>query len=460
MEPAATEQRWGHRYAFLLAATASAVGLGNIWKFPYVLGENGGGAFLLVYLAAIAAIGVPVMMAEVMIGRRGRHSPGYAARRVARETGAREAWQVVGWLGLASAFLIMSFYVVIAGWSLAYIGKAASGQFAGADAEQVGAIFASMTANPGEMILWTSVAVIGAFVIVGFGLRRGLERGVRILMPLLLLLLVVTTLISLAVGDPSTAFAFMFRPDFSALDMGAVLIAIGQAFFTLTLAAGVLMMFGAYLPSDSSIARTAVGVALADTLIAIIAGIAIFPVVFGFGLDPAEGPGLMFQTLPLSLSAVPAGVVLATLFFVMLSVAGFSTMITNVQAFVHLLEERLHLNRWVAASGCGAAIWLLSLATVFSFTGAGWAQLEWSILGREVTTVFELVEHLSINVLLPLGGLLIAVFVGWVIKPDISREEIATGPVAYHVWRLFLRYVAPLAIALVFLQLTGLLPGA
>ena len=459
-DTAATTERWGHRSAFFLAATASAVGLGNIWKFPYVLGENGGGAFLVLYLAAIAVIGIPIMMAEVMIGRRGRRSPGYAARSVARETGAHEAWQVVGWLGMFAAFLIMGFYSVIAGWSLAYVGKAASGTFVDADAGQVTAVFQALTGNPVEMITWTTIALLGAFVVVAYGLRRGLERGVRILMPALLVLLLVTAGSALWVGDTGAALHFMLTPDFSAIGMNTVLVAIGQAFFTLTLAAGVLMMFGAYLAPDASIARTAVGVALADTVIALIAGLAIFPVVFGFGLDPAEGPGLMFQSLPLALSAVPAGAILATLFFVMLSVAGFSTMITNVQALVHLLEERLHIRRWIAALGSGAAIWALSLVTVFSFSGATWTQVELSLLGRDLPTLFDVLEHVSVNLLLPLGGLLIAIFTGWIIKPRITREELAMGPVAFHLWRLFLRYVAPLAILLVFLQLSGFTPLA
>ncbi|WP_018872873.1 sodium-dependent transporter [Thioalkalivibrio sp. ALJ16] len=455
MHIAATAQRWSHAYAFFLAATASAVGLGNVWKFPYILGQNGGGAFLAVYLSCIALIGIPIMMAEVMIGRHGRRSPGYAARAVARESGAHDLWQLVGWLGLLAAFLILGFYVVITGWAFAYVQKAASGAFAGAGGDTVAALFAGLTGSPGEMLAWSTLVVVLAFAIVALGLRRGLERWLHLLMPLLLVLLLLAVVSGLWIGDAARAVDFMFRPDFSALTAQGVLIAVGHAFFTMTLAAGVLMMFGAYLPQETSIARTAIGVALADTAVALIAGLAIFPVVFGFDMDPAEGPGLMFQTLPLALAAAPAGVMLTTLFFATLSLAAFSSVMTSVQAFVHLFHERLHTSRMLAALVCGGAIWLLSLATVFSFSGAAWTRLDITLAGRELPTLYHAFEHTAINLLLPVGGLLIATFVGWVVPARISREELALAPAGFRLWRFLLRYAAPGALGLLLLQLVG-----
>ena len=457
MDITATAQRWSHGYAFFLAATASAVGLGNVWKFPYILGQNGGGAFLLVYLGCIILIGIPIMMAEVMIGRRGRRSPGYAAREVARESGAHDIWQLVGWLGLLAAFMIMSFYVVITGWAFSYVHKAATGAFAGADGGQVAGVFAAMTASPAEMLAWSTLAVTLAFAIVALGLRQGLERGLHVLMPVLLGLLLTVLASAWWIGEPRQALDFLLRPDFSALTAHGMLIAVGHAFFTMTLAAGVLMMFGAYLPRETSIARTAIGVALADTAVALIAGMAIFPIVFGFGLDPAEGPGLMFQTVPLALAAVPAGVVLTTLFFATLSLAAFSTMITNARAFVHLFHERLHASRIRAALACGGAVWLLSLASVFSFSGAAWTRLDITVLGRDLPTLYHVIEHIAINLLLPVGGLLIAVFAGWVVKDRVSREEIGLPPVAFAIWRFVLRYVAPIGLGLLLLNLAGVL---
>lgn len=451
----ATPHRWTHAYAFFLAATASAVGLGNVWKFPYILGQNGGGAFLVIYLASIALIGIPIMMAEVMIGRRGRRSPGYAAREVARASGAHDAWQLAGWIGMLSAFLIVSFYVVIAGWALSYTHKAASGMFAGADAERVEQIFSAMTASPGEMLFWTLLTLAAAFAVVGFGLRRGLERGVHILMPVLLFLLLAAMASALWTGDAATALAFMFHMDFGALTAQGAQIAIGHAFYTMTLASGVLMMFGAYLPRQTSIARTAIGVALADTAIALIAGLAIFPIVFDHGLDPAEGPGLMFLTLPLALAAAPAGIALATLFFASLSIAAFSTIITSVQAFVHLLHERLHMPNGLAALVCGMAVWIFSLATVFSFSGASWARVDLVLMGREIPTLYHALEHLAINILLPLGGMLIAIFAGWVVPAAITRVELATSAAGFRLWRILLRYVAPLGIGGILLHTAG-----
>ncbi|AKJ94760.1 transporter [Thioalkalivibrio versutus] len=451
----ATAQRWSHGYAFFLAATASAVGLGNVWKFPYILGQNGGGAFLAVYLGCIVLIGIPIMMAEVMIGRRGRRSPGYAAREVARESGAHDLWQLVGWLGLFSAFLIMSFYVVITGWAFSYVHKAATGAFVGADGDQVAGVFAAMTASPAEMLAWSTLAVTLAFGIVALGLRQGLERWLHVLMPVLLVLLLTALASAWWIGDVRQALDFLLRPDFSALTSHGVLIAVGHAFFTMTLASGVLMMFGAYLPQHTSIGRTAIGVALADTAVALIAGLAIFPIVFGFGLDPAEGPGLMFQTLPLALAAVPAGVLLTTLFFATLSLAAFSTMITNVQAFVHLFHERLHASRVLAVLVCGGAVWLLSLASVFSFSGAAWTRLDITLLGREIPTVYHAIEHVAINLMLPLGGLLIAVFAGWVVHTRVARDELALAPFAFTIWRLVLRYVAPIGLGALLLNLAG-----
>lgn len=456
MDIVATRQRWTHGYAFVLAATASAVGLGNIWKFPYILGQNGGGAFLTIYLLTIALIGIPIMMAEVMIGRRGRRSPGYAALAVAREAHVRDAWQMVGWVGVIALFVIMSFYAVVSGWVFSYVPRAASGAFVGVDASGAIATFEGVQSSLSGMLLWTTLAITATFAIVALGLRNGLERGVALVMPLLFMLLLVAMIGGLWVGDVEQALDFMFRPDFAALDRHSLLIAVGHAFFTMTLAAGVLMMFGAYLPQQVSIAGTAVGVAIADTIVALMAGVAIFPVVFAYGLNPGSGPGLMFEALPLALSAIPAGVVLTTLFFATLALAAFSTMIANVQVFVHLLHEHFGISNLQAALASALAIWGFSLITVFSFSGADWAQIDWVILGRELPTLYHLLEHTAINILLPVSGLLIALFAGWILPTTITRDELGHPMAAFHIWRLILRYIAPVALLTLFWQLSTL----
>ncbi len=456
MDITATRIRWRHGYAFVLAATASAVGLGNIWKFPYILGQNGGGAFLLIYLGCIALIGIPVMMAEVMIGRRGRRSPGYAALAVARESHAHDTWTLVGWIGILALFLIMTFYVVVAGWVFAYIPLAASGAFASASPDDVSATFQAITTSGSGMLFWTTLAILATSAVVALGLRRGLERWAGWLMPILFLLLLVAMGSAMIMGDVSQALGFMFYPDFSALDGHSILIAVGHAFFTMTLASGVLMMFGAYLPQQTSIAGTAIGVATADTLIALIAGLAIFPIVFAYGLNPAAGPGLMFEALPLALSAIPAGVLLATVFFVVLGIGVFSTMIANVQVFVHLLRERFGMHPAGAAMISGLAIWGLSLITIASFTDAEWAQIERTLLGRELPTLYHLIEHASINILLPMSGLLIALFAGWVVPNQIAASEMGQWRITYSLWRTILRYLAPAALLGLFWQLSDL----
>ena len=284
--------RWSSRLSFVLASAAAAVGLGNIWKFPYVMGENGGGAFVLVYLLCIAFIGLPIMMAEVVIGRRGRHSPGYAAKAVAEESERSSGWQVAGWLGMLTGYLVLSFYAVIAGWGLAYVVKAAQGAFTGASPDQIAASFGDLLASPGQLTLWHTLIIAATVIVVGNGVNKGLERSVRFLLPAMILLLVGIAIYSGVIGDFWQAFHFMFDPDFSKLSVNGVMIALGHSFFTLGLASGVVIMYGAYLPKETSIVQTSIWIAVLDTFVALLAGLAIFPLVFGFGLTPARGRDL------------------------------------------------------------------------------------------------------------------------------------------------------------------------
>lgn len=452
----ATHNRWSNNFSFVLAATAAAVGLGNIWKFPYIMGENGGGAFVLAYLFFIFLIGVPVLMAEVLIGRRGRNSPGYSARKLAAESGVSSAWQVTGWMGMFAGYMILTFYAVIAGWALSYVFKAAGGAFTDATPESVDAIFGGMVSSAPELLLFTTALIASTVFVVGKGFKNGLERAVRFLMPVLLILLILIAFYSGSVGDFGAAASFIFKPDFGALTAQGLLIALGHAFFTLSLASGVMIIYGAYLPQETSIVRTSIWIAIADTLVALIAGLAIFPIVFGFGLEPGEGPGLIFQTLPLAFTHMPATTVTATVFFVMLVLAAFTSAIAMIEASVRFLEEKLRVKRWTAALVSGATLWILSLGTVFSFAGAGWTQLDWSFFGKELPTIFDTIDHMASNVLLPLGGLMAALFTGWVMKRQFTKEELNTTPAAYKFWRFCVRYLAPVAILLIFIQMMGL----
>lgn len=451
-----TNNRWSSNFSFVLAATAAAVGLGNIWKFPYIMGENGGGAFVLLYLLFIFLIGVPVLMAEVLIGRRGRASPGYATAKLAKESGVSSAWQITGWMGLSAGYLILTFYAVIAGWALSYVFKSAAGTFVNATPESVGVVFGSMVSSASELLLFSTLLILAVVFVVGNGVKAGLERAVRFLMPLLLVLLVIVAAYAAVIGDFAQAAAFMFRPDFSALTTQGALIALGHAFFTLSLASGVMIIYGSYLPKGTSIARTSIWIAIADTLVALVAGLAIFPIVFGFGLAAGEGPGLIFQTLPLAFTNMPFTTVTATVFFSMLVLAAFTSAISMIEASVAFIQEKFGVSRWKATGLSGSLLWLLSLATVYSFAGAGWTQLNWSFFGKELVTIFDAIDHLTSNIMLPLGGLLAAVFTGWVMKREFTQDELQTDRKMYMVWLLCVRFLAPIAIIAIFLQLLGI----
>lgn len=441
---------WSNRWAFVLAATGSAVGLGNIWKFPYMTGQNGGGAFVLVYLICIVFITLPILMAEVLLGRRGRRSPIFAMAAVAREAGCSVLWSVIGWMGVVAGFLILSYYSVIAGWTLAYVPRAATGAFAGGEGPAIAALFDGLLASPGWLTLWHTLFMVSTVFVVGRGLQAGIERAVTWLMPGLFIILL--GLVAYAATLPSFAQGvdFLFTPDFSKLNAEVVLKALGQAFFTLSLGMGAIMVYGAYLPEESSITRTSLTVCAADTTVALLAGLAIFPLVFAHGLMPGEGPGLIFLTLPAAFGQMPGGVVIGTLFFVLLLVAAFTSALSLIEPAVAWGVERFDTSRAKAAAVCGLLAWLLGLATVFSFNLAE----NYKPIGG--MTLFELLDYLTSNIMLPAGGALIAVFVAWFMRDEHRRAELRTGAaVLYPVWLWLLRIVAPVGVALVFLQAIG-----
>lgn len=437
---------WSSRFAFIMAAVGSAVGLGNIWKFPYITGENGGGAFVLVYLACIAIIGLPLMMSEVMLGRRGRKSPIGTMEVVAAAEKGSKNWIGVGLMATLTAFIILSFYSVIAGWTMPYIISAVTGGFNDIDAERSGDLFGQLLASPGQLLLWHSIFMGLTVWVSAGGVRHGVERAVTKLMPALFILLIVLVGYASTTGHFGEALRFLFKPDFSALTAEGVLIALGHAFFTLSLASGAMMAYGAYLPQKVSIARTAIVVAVMDTGVALLAGLAIFPVVFAHGLAASEGPGLIFVTLPVAFGQMPGGGFFASLFFVLLLFAAWTSSISMLESLVSYLNEK-GVSRVKAAIGGGLAAWLLGITTVLSlnlwsdFTPLdSWARFE----GK---TLFDLYDYLTANIMMPLGALLIALFVGWKMKPEHSQAELG----AWHkVWFPIVRYVTPLALLIVF----------
>lgn len=447
--------QWSSRLAFILAATGSAVGLGNIWKFPYIAGESGGGAFVLIYVLCVAAIGVPIMMAEVLIGRRGRQSPINTMRTLAEEEGRRPAWQYLGWGGVVAGFLILSYYSVIAGWALAYVFRSGSGVFTGVTADGATSIFVDFINDPERLLAWHTIFMVMTTVVVARGVQSGLEQAVRFLMPALFALLLVLVGYAMSTDHFMAGIHFLFDADFSRVTPDVVLTAMGQAFFTLSLGMGAIMVYGSYLPKDASIARTSMIIATMDTLVALLAGLAIFPIVFANGLPPSSGPGLIFTTLPIAFGNMAGGQFFGTLFFVLLVFAAWSSAISLIEPAVAYLVENRGMNRVMAAAATGIASWLLGILTVLSFNH--WAfRFEFGGQVKE-NGIFDILDILTANIMLPLGGVAIAIFAAWAMTKESTMDELAVGKgTAYWIWRVLVRFVAPVAVLLVFLNLLGL----
>ncbi len=445
-------EHWSSRLAFVFAATGSAVGLGNVWKFPYITGQYGGGAFVLVYLVCIALIGIPIMMAEVLVGRRGGQSPIHSVRVIAHQEGKSSGWQIAGWSGVLGAFVILSSYSVVGGWALVYVWYAVSGAFhvAVADPAQasvaIKGIFSGLKASPAQLLLWHTVFMAMTVFIVARGVKAGLETAVTYLMPALFVLLVLLVgYAAVSTGKIVEGAAFLFRPDFSKLTWDAVLVALGHAFFTLSLGAGVMVAYGSYLPRHISIARASITVSILDTIVALLAGLAIFPVVFAHGLEPGTGPGLIFVTLPIAFGQMPLGAFFGTLFFVLLVFAALSSAISLLEPMVEYFQEHRGINRVTAALGAGAGVWSLGILSVLSFNH--WEEVK--VFGKNL---FDLFDFITANIMLPLTGLLMAVFAGWVMSRASTQEELELDEsLGYWLWHVIIRYVTPVGVAIVFL---------
>ena len=446
-------ENWTSRFTFLLAAVGAAVGLGNIWKFPYVTGQNGGSAFVLVYILAVIFVALPILIAEIAVGRWGKQSPPNAMVNVAQNQGRSRAWSLVGWFGMLAAYLIATYYSVISGWSLVYIFKNGAGNFEGQSAAVVGAEFDALLASPLQMGLFHGIFILICTFILARGLQKGIESTVKILMPALFTLLLAMVVYGIVEGDMAKALHFMFDFDLSAISGKVVLMAVGQAFFSIGVAMGLMMGFGAYLPREVSIARSAVIIASMDTLVAIIAGLAIFPIVFANGLDPAEGPGLIFVSLPLAFGSVTGGLIFGTLFFILLFFAALTSVIATVEPMIAWWEERFRMGRRNAAILVCFSIFILGMGTVFSFNL--WS--EWRPLAAFERFAdfgyFQILDFVTAYIMMPLSGLLLAVFVGWRIKPEAIEKELQIqNRTLFRAWFWLLRWVAPISIALILIN--------
>jgi neurotransmitter:Na+ symporter, NSS family len=442
-------KKWSSTMVFLLAAIGSAVGLGNMWKFPYVTGVSGGGAFVFVYFVALAVFITPILIAELAIGRMGRSSSMLSIANVAETEGHTRSWGFVGLLCAIASFLIMTFYTIVAGWSLAYLLRMIRGDLTNATAEISARVFNQLMASPGELALWHGVFTLATLAIALRGLHSGIEKAFKILMPLLFVLLLGLVIYGLTLSSAGESIRFLFSPDFAKIDSGIVLAAIGQAFFSIGVATGVMITFGAYLPANTSITRAAIIIVLADTFVALVAGLAIFPIVFQYNLDPAEGAGLMFVSLPVAFAQMAGGVWIGIAFFLMFTVAAITSLIGAMEAILVLVEKGLGWRRlktgWIAAS----ASWIIGLASVLSLNL--WADFK-PVGGR---TLFGILDYVSANVMLPVGGMLVAVFVGWRVSVARTKEELGLSGWLYTAWLICLRFLAPIAIFFVMLSNLG-----
>ncbi len=452
--------QWSSRWAFILAATGSAVGLGNIWRFPYLAGENGGGAFVLVYLFFVFVVGIPIMMAEILIGRRGRQSPINTMRTLAEEEGLGRYWSLLGWMGVFAGFIILSYYSVIAGWTIAYIFRTGTGMFDNVNAELSASIFSNLISDPEKLLVWHTTFMMMTILVVARGVKSGLEKAVRFLMPALFFLLLLMVGYAMSTEKFMDGLSYLFIPDFVALakkDLFAdvFLPALGQAFFSLSLGMGAIMVYGSYLSNKSSIASTSISIALADTSVAILAGIAIFPIVFTYGIEPSGGPGLIFISLPIAFGQMPYGTVFGCLFFLLLAFAAWTSAISLLEPAVTWLVENRNINRIKATGIAGMIAWTLGVVTVLSFNH--WA-FSFTFAGSlKENGLFDMMDILTSNIMLPLGGLLVAIFASWLMSRKSTIDELGMGDgIIYRLWLFAVRYIAPLGVIMIFLNAIGL----
>lgn len=442
-------ESWSSRYVFILASVGAAVGLANIWKFPYTVGENGGGAFIIIYLIAIGVISFPIIVTEFLLGRRGQAGPVESIVKVASEANASPLWGLAASFGIIAAVLVMSFYFVITGWILYYAWQMMGGQFAGASAVEIGEIFEDLTLNEPKTAVWHTLAAISTWAIVAAGLHNGIERFVRYLMPLLLVFLLLITVYAAFYGDLSAAADFLFRVRLEDISAKTILYASGQAFFTVGAGSCVMIVYGSYLPASVSIVKSSLQIVAADTFVALLAGIAIFPLVFAFGLTPAEGPGLLFVTLPVIFSQSTAGALIGGIFFIMVAIAAITSAIAIVQPPILWLQKVLRTNKMMASTLTVFVIWLLGFGTICSFNScSGFYPLKFIPFFHEMT-IFAVIEVVAINICLPVGALILALFVGWKVPFAISADELRSQSVfLMKLWFLTVRYIIPPAILL------------
>jgi NSS family neurotransmitter:Na+ symporter len=436
--------QWSSRSGFILATTGAAVGLGNIWRFPYITGENGGGAFVLVYLLCVCLIGMPLMMAEFSIGRRGASSPSASFRKLAMESNQSRHWQIVGTLGVVVSFLIMTFYSVIGGWTLAYLAKSVGNGFAGLSGVEGRHQFESFTGSPLRLIFWHTLFMGITVAVVVRGVSRGIERLAKYLMPGMLVMLLILFVYATTTREFSQGVSFMFNFNFSRLSTHSVVVALGHAFFSLGLAQSVMVAFGSHLPRSVALTPAAFVVSILDTAVALVVGVIIFAIVFSNGLEVSSGAGLIFQSLPVAFGQMPFGMFIGIAFFVMLVLAAWSSSVGLVLPPADHLQVRFGMSRARSTTVVGIAAWLIGILCALSFNTL--AEFR-PVAGR---TIYGLLDYLTSSVLMPVTGLLVAVFAGWIVLKQAMAEELQlNSAVKFHIWLNLVRFVVPVTIVII-----------
>ncbi|MDD2586959.1 MAG: sodium-dependent transporter [Syntrophomonadaceae bacterium] len=447
IEPA--RDQWVTRMGFILATVGSAVGLGNLWRFPYVAGQNGGGAFLFVYLLMVILLGCTVTLAELTLGRHTQLNALGAYRKL------RKKWAWVGGMGIFAALIIMFYYSVVGGWVLKFVVAACTGQFTSNDPAVCGQFFANFASSAVEPIIYTAIFLLATAMIVYRGVSSGIEKASKVLMPLLFLFIVVLVIRSVTLPGASTGLAYFLVPDFSAINGKTILTAMGQVFYSLSLGMGIMVTYGSYLDKQSNMVKSSIIVPMLDTLAAVLAGLAILPAVFVFGFSPDSGPGLMFSTLPAVFSQMPLGQIFAILFFVLVFFAALTSTISLLEVVVTYLIDEKKFSRRKSAILATTVIFIFTIPASLSM--GPWADIHF-LPGMGF---FSAVDYLSSNILLPIAGFLLCIFIGWVWGVDKAIYEITNeGSLEFKlapVWAFLIKYVAPIAILLIFINALGFL---
>lgn len=441
---------FGTKLGVIAATAGSAVGLGNIWRFPYETGVHGGAAFLLIYVLCVLVLGIPVMLSEFYIGRK-THRNTAGAFDVLK---AHKAWKVIGYMGILASFLILGFYSVVAGWTVEYVFESVKNNFANQSTEQLAASFSTFSTDPNRPLIWVVLFVIFTFGITLGGVKNGIEKASNILMPVLFLLIIVMSIRSITLPGAKEGLEFLFKPDFSKITSKVILSAMGQAFFSLSVGMGCLITYSSYFSRDTDLVRTSLVVGILDTSVAILAGVIIFPAVFSFGIAPSAGPQLVFITLPNVFSQMAGGYFFSIAFFILLVIAALTSTISLSEVITAYIHEEFNISRRKATMYIFFAVIVLSILCSLSLSNTH----SFGLFGK---SLFDLFDFTSSNIILPLGGMLISIFVGWYVEKNALRTELTNhGTVAFRLFSIYvflLRYFVPIAIGLIFLNELGLL---